>query len=1075
MNPTMNISEQKFEVFCSHQGLDIFHPVTHQNQIWRPDPYDIETIHQEARFVYERFINRVDGNDACDSGRILLLLGESGAGKTHLMRVFRNQIHEQQKGFFSYMQMTTQVSNYARYVLRNTIDSFDKPYYTPFGVVAESSKTGLMLLSNALAETSQVMTGRELELLREGDLNREELLDLIYPVADRVVTLDQFSSVDLDLIRALLYLQPGQPALNNKVFKLLRCEPLTEYDSRMLGGMKARDRDDDPLRMLQSLALLIQAVTGGAFVICLDQLEEINSMDDAGDRFRRAIQTVVTLAEIPNVVVVISCLGDLYNLLKTNLPKSHIDRLELDPIPEKLKATRTEIEIQQMLTVRLQNLYDSADISSDEPDLTYPFPKGTIQQLSGKTTRDVLEWCRYQREHSITTGEYPKINDGPGGHHPPDSLSLSQYWNDCLTEEISLPEDDNDLLQLLGESIQSCSKELGDGCQFLIESEGSYLSIDVQLRSEKYYESLLLGMCQKSARGGALSKQIRTLVQQAGQKVPVMLRTTDFPSNPQTKIARQIGEFISNKGRRSLIADSDWRAMIAIQTFQQQYGDRDDYQQWLQAEQPLTQLPSLQSILNLKELKESLSSVPLATPPSPSPSTTTTKSSPSPSFKGQTSQPGGSSSPAQPSPYQPPVLPQPDSSMSLGQTRTMVPKSVDLAPSTLVRHGAFLGGSGSGKTTLALALIEQLLLRGIPAILLDRKGDLCSYANPEAWEKACANSEIVAYRQLLQENIDVAVYTPGTIGNSGRSLSIAVTPPGLGQLPSSERQQLANYCATALGGILNYKQSGQDKMRIAILGQAIAVLSELQPNTPLNINRLMEFIAEEDPLLVNAIGYLDPKHCAKLVEHLQTLSLMQGNLFSTDHELLSVEQLLSRSSSQRTPLSIINLGSLGDNANILFWVSQFLLDLNRYAQKNPSGTLQGVVLFDEADLYLPAQGKPSTKEPMENLLKRARSAGLGILLATQSPGDLDYRCRDQISSWFVGKVKENTALNKLKPMLSEAKVDVSSKLANQKVGEFFLIRAGEVVSLKANMSLVRAEQVPIERILDLAASSYQKS
>jgi hypothetical protein len=388
-----------------------------------------------------------------------------------------------------------------------------------------------------------------------------------------------------------------------------------------------------------------------------------------------------------------------------------------------------------------------------------------------------------------------------------------------------------------------------------------------------------------------------------------------------------------------------------------------------------------------------------------------------------------------------------------------------------VRHAAFLGGSGSGKTTLALTLIEQLLLRGIPAILLDRKGDLCSYANPDAWEKPSSDPQAIAYRDLLRNQIDVAVYTPGTIDGAGRPLSIAITPPGLGQLPSAERQQIANYCATALGGILNYKQYGQDKTRTAVLGQAIAVLSTLQTENPLSINRLIDFIAEQDPLLVNAIGVLDPKHCCKLAEDLQTLSLMTGHLFNTQHEQLSIEQMLGSPQSPKTQLSVVNLGTLGDNANILFWVSQFLLDLNRYAQKHPSGQLQAVVLFDEADLYLPAQGKPSTKEPMENLLKRARSAGLGILLATQSPGDLDYKCRDQISSWFVGKVKENTALNKLKPMLSEAKVDVTSKLTNQKVGEFFAIRAGDVTSLKANMSLIRAEQVPLEMIQKLAARS----
>ena len=563
-------------------------------------------------------------------------------------------------------------------------------------------------------------------------------------------------------------------------------------------------------------------------------------------------------------------------------------------------------------------------------------------------------------------------------------------------------------------------------------------------------------LCQKPATGGSLAKQIRELQHNAGTHIPVALRTTEFPSNPQTKIAQQIGDFLSQGGRRAQVVDSDWRTMLAIQSFEQQYGDRPDYPAWLQAEKPLSQLPSLQRILDLANLKIVAGS---GSASQPQPTAT---------------QPGDKAPEGAPKPIPyleaEPTLPEPASAIPLGQTRATVPTPVDLPREALVRHAAFLGGSGSGKTTLALTLIEQLLLRGVPAILLDRKGDLCSYANPEAWEKPTDDPRLMAYRQLLRDHIDVAVYTPGTLGKAGRPLSIAITPPGLGQLPSAERQQMANYCAAALGGIMGYKPSGLDKTRMAVLGQAITVLSTLQTDNPLSIDRLISFIAEQDPLLVNAIGVLDPKHCKKLAEDLQTLSLMAGHLFNPQGEQLSTEQLLASSHLQKTRLSVINLGSLGDNANILFWVSQFLLNLNRYAQRHPSGQLQAVVLFDEADLYLPAQGEPSTKEPMESLLKRARSAGLGILLATQSPGDLDYRCRDQISSWFVGKVKENTALNKLKPMLSEAKTDVTSKLANQQVGEFFAIRAGEVTSLKANLSLIRAEQVPLELVQALAAS-----
>jgi hypothetical protein len=315
-------------------------------------------------------------------------------------------------------------------------------------------------------------------------------------------------------------------------------------------------------------------------------------------------------------------------------------------------------------------------------------------------------------------------------------------------------------------------------------------------------------------------------------------------------------------------------------------------------------------------------------------------------------------------------------------------------------------------------------------------------------------------------------------------IAVLLTPQPSGTRSSvSPYQQLQQALLGQPSGSRSLESAPALEVSVRPLGSRYAVI-EL-PNLDAELVTAVEerlqqpYIEATVPVLSRAnqddtIRVLDPKHCKKLAEDLQTLSLMAGHLFNPQCEQLSTEQLLASPHPQKTRLSVINLGSLGDDASILFWVSQFLLNLNRYAQRHPSGQLQVVFLFDEADLYLPAQGKSSTKEPMESLLKQARSAGLGILLATQSPGDLDYRCRDQISSWFVGKVKENTAINKLKPILSEAKTDVTSKLANQQVGEFFAIRAGEVTRLKANLSLIRAEQVPLEMVQALAASSVNQ-
>ena len=125
-------------------------------------------------------------------------------------------------------------------------------------------------------------------------------------------------------------------------------------------------------------------------------------------------------------------------------------------------------------------------------------------------------------------------------------------------------------------------------------------------------------------------------------------------------------------------------------------------------------------------------------------------------------------------------------------------------------------------------------------------------------------------------------------------------------------------------------------------------------------------------------------------------------------------------------------------------------------------------MFDEADIYMPAMRKPATKEPMQDLLRRARSAGLGVMLATQSPGDLDYKSRDNILTWFVGRVAERTAIAKMQPLLSECRTNVKGKLARQSIGEFFMLRSGAVTEVKADRALMDTEQLAEDEICTLA-------
>ncbi len=281
--------------------------------------------------------------------------------------------------------------------------------------------------------------------------------------------------------------------------------------------------------------------------------------------------------------------------------------------------------------------------------------------------------------------------------------------------------------------------------------------------------------------------------------------------------------------------------------------------------------------------------------------------------------------------------------IALGSMRGVKPTPVAIESEELKRHVAVLGGTDSGKTTLALSLLEQLLLQGIPVLLVDRKGDLCRYGDGRLRQSRDID---VRLAQLL-DTVDVAVFTPGE--SRGRPLSITLLPAGLELLPADDRVDACKNAAAALSAML---------------------------------------------------------------------------------------QLIT--------------------------------------SRSPSTTLQAAVMFDEEDIYLPATAKPPTKIPLENLLKRARSASISIFLATQSPGDLDYKCRENVRNWLVGLVKEPRAIEKLKPMLAEAKLDASAVLPKQKVGQFFLISESLAVPFAAGRNLLPTEQLSEPEIAAIANGTKKR-
>ena len=112
-------------------------------------------------------------------------------------------------------------------------------------------------------------------------------------------------------------------------------------------------------------------------------------------------------------------------------------------------------------------------------------------------------------------------------------------------------------------------------------------------------ECILVGVCNKAAQGGGLGRQIDEVVKRAGEHTPVIVRSTDFPSNPKAAVSQQLGQLITGGGRRVVVQDSDWRAMMALASFRKQQRSRCELPAWLKRTRPLTSLKPVRAILNL--------------------------------------------------------------------------------------------------------------------------------------------------------------------------------------------------------------------------------------------------------------------------------------------------------------------------------------------------------------------------------------------------------------------------------------------------------------------------------------------
>ncbi len=1121
------------------------HSITWEDDIWRADPVDVEQVHLKARRKFNDLLEAVtSARGSSTQARILLFHGQSGAGKTHLLRALRTQAHRKGKAYFGYAQMTPDVASYADYYLRRLIASLEKPYDPDKG-----GESALARLTHRLVASADV-SDSDLKKLREASLDELALGKLILRVADDIISSPAFADQDLDVnvVRALLYMQRCDPRIDQRVRQYLQGRQLNELSQAAVAALDPNSGDGRAFEIIEALGKLMWTVDQAALVFCIDQVEDLRFFEDAEERFQKAVRDLIQIANrVPTAIIVISCLEDFYGQVRGVLAQSYIDRIEKAG-PVALLETRTPDEARLIIAKRLEH---EASIRAGGPSFPDPsafFGPQFFEEFGGLSTRRLLEHAqnrlRAQQAGGLDDPEpeeetaekagfistlaaalgFAASNDEPMAESAAVSIDYRDLWQRFTqASEAEIPSNDQELMDVLVAALGLARDEWSDTVQLRIdrlEVADDVPAIDLVVThggangSGLTFDSRVF-LCNRPTQGGGLKRQLDKVLSHMGGRASFMLRASDFPPNRKNQTAQAFRKFRDSGGRSLLVPIPDWERMLMVREFHAHHRYDPGFGRWFEQAKllsgmiPVVQLLRLDLLGRPAGIAPTTAAVRPASKPSvvePQPAangslverlakldesgTEPAPAASAPSIPPVTEKPPrstwadwigwGSSARAEPLPANDDLLPLSvildedggDGKSIYAGRETGSAKPVTLNRDVLKRHAAVLGGSGSGKTTLALSLIEQLLLSGIPAVLLDRKGDLCSYANPDVWRTNDGEiQERRGERERLAEAIDVAVYTPGRA--SGRPISITLLPTGISELPEHEQQLLANLSAAALGDMLHLKNSATHQKQSGTLSVALKILGS-RSRTEVTLNDLIYLLEDEDPELTDLTQRMDPsgKIRRDLVAQLDSLRHRNSALFEGGGENLRMESLLGLgpyARQGRTRLSIIYTGFLGDNENILFWVAQFLSEALRFCQRNPNDELQAVVMFDEADLYIPANSKPATAEPLQSLLKRARSAGLGLMLATQSPGDLDYKSRDQITSWFIGRVREDTALRKLKAAFqSESGLDPAAVLPGQTVGQFHLVQEGLVRSLKAQRSLINAEQVPFDRIEQLA-------
>jgi hypothetical protein len=355
-------------------------------------------------------------------------------------------------------------------------------------------------------------------------------------------------------------------------------------------------------------------------------------------------------------------------------------------------------------------------------------------------------------------------------------------------------------------------------------------------------------------------------------------------------------------------------------------------------------------------------------------------------------------------------------------------------------HAVCVGMTGSGKTGLLIDLIEEAALDGIPTLVIDPKGDLANIllsfpnlapADFLPWLEAdAAKREGVSLEELaertakkwtdglaasgqtperiarLRAGVDMAVYTPGS--SAGRPLamleSLEAPPAAVLDDPEARRERIESLVSgiLALAGIETEPGRSREHVLVSAIVDAI-----WRSGQKLDFGALVRAIPAPP---IERVGFLDLENFYpagerfQLASRLNTVAAAPGFDAWLTGEPLDVGRLLWTAEG-KPRVSVVSIAHLSDSQRMAFVTLLAGQAVSWMRTQGGTSSLKALFLMDEVFGYMPPTANPPSKGPILTLLKQARAFGLGVVLATQNPVDLDYKGLSNAGIWFLGRLQ----------------------------------------------------------------------